>query len=133
MRKTGTADVNGKSPTSWFASFAPANAPKYVTVVMVPEGGTGDTTGAPIARKIWDGMYGLEGAKPALSNGTLPAGLPVVRTDGTVAPPGTKVPVPPRGVRPTPTASPSGGTRALGGPADLPWAEERRRTPLGLM
>ena len=131
--KTGTADVNGKSPTSWFASFAPANAPKYVTVVMVPEGGTGGTTAAPIARKIWDGMYGLEGAKPALSNGTLPAGLPVVRTDGTVAPPGTKVPVPPRVVRPTPTASPSGGTRALGGPADLPWAEERRRTPLGLM
>jgi penicillin-binding protein 2 len=124
--KTGTADVNGKAPTSWFASFAPVNGSKYVTVVMVPEGGTGGTTAAPIARKIWDGMYGLEGSKPTLTNGSLPATLPVVRPDGSIAPPGTKVPVAPRLVPLTVTPSP--GTSALGGPPALPWAEAPRRT-----
>ncbi|MGB8650871.1 MAG: penicillin-binding protein 2, partial [Mycobacteriales bacterium] len=91
--KTGTADVNGKAPTSWFASFAPVNGSKYVTVVMVPEGGTGGTTAAPIARKIWDGMYGLEGSKAVLGpGGTLPGTLPVVMPDGSIGRPGTKVP-----------------------------------------
>jgi penicillin-binding protein 2 len=120
--KTGTADVNGKSPTSWFASFAPVSAPKYVTVVMVPEGGTGGTTAAPIARKIWDGMYGLEGKKRVLgADGALPKALPVVRPDGTIAPPGTKVPRP--AVRATPSSS---STKALRSPS-LPWAEAPRR------
>ncbi|MCW2599014.1 MAG: penicillin-binding protein 2 [Frankiales bacterium] len=120
--KTGTADVNDKAPTSWFASFAPVDHSKYVTVVMVPEGGTGGSTAAPIARKIWDGMYGLEGAQAVLSNGSLPVALPVVRPDGTVAAPGTKVPVAPRVV----VSSSSTGTRALGG-LPLPWAEAARR------
>ena len=114
--KTGTADVNNKAPTSWFASFAPASHPKYVTVVMVPEGGTGGTTAAPISRKIWDAIFGLEGAKSTLKAGALPVGLPVVRNDGTIAPPGTKV------VRAAPT--PTGTTQSLG----LPWGEEARRT-----
>ena len=30
--KTGTADIQGKQPTSWFAAMAPANNPKYVVV-----------------------------------------------------------------------------------------------------
>jgi penicillin-binding protein 2 len=112
--KTGTADVNKKSPTSWFASFAPLDHPKYVTMVMVPESGTGGTTAAPIARKIWDAIYGLENTKSDLKQGALPTGLPVVRNDGTIAPPGTHV------VRPSPT----GTTQSLG----LPWAEEARRS-----
>ena len=110
--KTGTADVRGKSPTSWFASFAPASAPKYSVVVMVPEGGTGGTTAAPIARAIYDGMYGLEGKKGVLGNG-LPTALPVVRTDGSVAPPGTRVPLAPRVLRPMPATR--GTVTALGG------------------
>jgi penicillin-binding protein 2 len=111
--KTGTADVNNKAPTSWFASFAPASHPKYATVVMVPEAGTGGVTAAQISRKIWDSIYGVEGAKSDLKNASLPVGLPVVRNDGTIAPPGTHV------VRPSPT----GTTQSLG----LPWAEEARR------
>jgi penicillin-binding protein 2 len=123
--KTGTADVNDKSPTSWFASFAPVQHPRYVTVVMVPEGGTGGTTAAPIVRKIWDGIYGLEGAKAVLpAGGALPATLPVVRPDGTVAPPGTRVP------RPVATPSGSPSTSALA-PAPLPWAEAVRRWSAG--
>lgn len=113
--KTGTADVFGKQPTSWFASLAPAAAPKYVVTVMIPEGGTGGTSAAPIARKIWDAMYGLEGAKPVLSpGGVLPASLPVVRPDGSVGPPGTKVPVPP--VTTTALPAPPSGTSALPAP-----------------
>ncbi|MCW2586780.1 MAG: Peptidoglycan glycosyltransferase [Frankiales bacterium] len=120
--KTGTADVQGKAPISWFASFAPATAPKYAVVVMVPEAGTGGTTAAPIAREIYDAMYGFGGKKALLGpGGVLPSGLPVVRPDGTIAPPGTKVPKPAQRVLPTPATS----TRALGGP--LPWAEAVRR------
>ncbi len=131
--KTGTADVQGKAPTSWFASFAPANAPKYAVVVMVTEAGTGGTTSAPIARDIYDAMYGLSGKKALLGpDGVLPSALPVVRPDGTIAPPGTKVPVRPRLVTPTASAAPATGTtRALGGPPTLPWAVEPRRSSSG--
>ena len=123
--KTGTADVNGKAPTSWFASFAPVSNSRFVTVVMVPEGGTGVTTAAPIARKIWDGIYGLENAKAALPGGVTPATLPVVRPDGTVGRPGTRVPRPavkvPYQPAPVASAAPSPSAQAL------PWAEVVRR------
>ena len=119
----GTADVRGKSPTSWFASFAPAAAPKYAVVVMVPEAGTGGTTAAPIARAIWDGMYGLEGRRGVLGNG-LPTALPVVRGDGSIAPPGTRVPLPPRVLRPRPAPAPTPGLNALG---QLPFTDLPRR------
>jgi penicillin-binding protein 2 len=101
--KTGTADVQGKAPTSWFASFAPADKPRYAMVVMVPEAGTGGTVAAPITRKIYDAMYGFRGQKRLLNpDGSLPSLLPVVRADGTIAPPGTLVPR-----RPVATATPS--------------------------
>ena len=125
--KTGTADVRGKSPTSWFASFAPAAAPKYAVVVMVPEAGTGGTTAAPIARAIYDGMYGLEGRRGVLGNG-LPTALPVVRGDGSIAPPGTRVQLPPRVLKPKPAPSPTPGVSALG---QLPFADLPRRRPAG--
>jgi penicillin-binding protein 2 len=128
--KTGTADVQGKAPTSWFASFAPAGAPRYAIVVMVPEAGTGGTTAAPIAREIWDAMYGFSGKKPLLGpGGVLPDKLPIVRSDGTIAPPGTRGLTPPVMVAPTPTSSPSPSSQALGA---LPWAEAVRRGSWGL-
>lgn len=85
--KTGTAEVYGKKDTSWFASYAPANNPRYAVVVMVSQGGTGATTAAPAVREIWDGMYGLEGKKGALVNGKLPDKPPTVAPDGTLAAP----------------------------------------------
>jgi penicillin-binding protein 2 len=122
--KTGTADVLNKAPTSWFASFAPVAGSRYVTVVMVPEAGTGGTTAAPIARKIWDGIYGLEGSRPALSPaGVLPATLPVVLPDGSIGRPGTRVPHRPTTV----VSSPSPSTQALGPVGGLPWADLPRR------
>jgi penicillin-binding protein 2 len=57
--KTGTADIAGKQPFSWFACMAPANNPRYVVVVMVEQGGHGATTAAPIARHILEALFHL--------------------------------------------------------------------------
>jgi penicillin-binding protein 2 len=128
--KTGTADIEGKQPVSWFASYAPANAPRYVVVAMVTEGGTGGTTAAPITREIYDGLYGLEGKPALLKNGALPDELPVVRPDGTVGPPGTKTGRPaPTVVTPaSPSPPPSPGGQGSSAAAALPVAEPARRT-----
>jgi len=55
--KTGTAQVGGKQPTSVFASFAPANDPKYVVDVFIEEGGYGANAAAPTVRRIYDGLF----------------------------------------------------------------------------
>jgi penicillin-binding protein 2 len=57
--KTGTADIVGKQPYSWFAAMAPANNPKYVVVVMVEQGGHGGVTAAPVARRILQGLFNM--------------------------------------------------------------------------
>jgi penicillin-binding protein 2 len=120
--KTGTADVQGLAPTSWFASFSD----KYAMVVMVPEAGTGGTTAGPISRKIWAAMYGADGRKRILdAKGELPSELPVVLPDGSIGRPGTAVPRKPDVVVATPKATPS--TVALPRLAGLPWAEAPRR------
>jgi penicillin-binding protein 2 len=58
--KTGTAEVAGKQPHSWFAAMAPAENPRYVIVAMVEEGGHGSQVAAPIVRRIIEGLYGLD-------------------------------------------------------------------------
>ncbi|WP_329241277.1 penicillin-binding protein 2 [Actinoallomurus sp. NBC_01490] len=86
--KTGTAEVWGKKDNSWFASYAPANNPHYVVVVMVTQTGTGSTTAAPAVREIWEDMYGLrKGKKADLPDGKVPDRLPTLAADGTIAPP----------------------------------------------
>jgi len=54
--KTGTAEVFGKQATSWFASYAPANRPRYAVVVVVSQGGTGAETSAPAVRQIYEAI-----------------------------------------------------------------------------
>ena len=54
--KTGTAQVQGKGDTSWFATYFPADNPQYVAVVAVEEGGWGASVAAPIARRIAESM-----------------------------------------------------------------------------
>ncbi len=95
--KTGTAEVDGKQDTSWFASFAPATNPDLVVVGMVSQGGTGGTVAAPMVADVYKGIYGFSGRKAALPGGKLPALLPRVRPDGLIAAPGAKVagPAPP--------------------------------------
>jgi len=43
---------------------------------MLPNSGYGADAAAPAVRKIWDGLYGLEGSQAALPGGELPAKLP---------------------------------------------------------
>lgn len=58
--KTGTAEVHGKEDTAWFASYAPADRPRYVVAVVVSQGGTGGATAAPIARDVHEKLAGIE-------------------------------------------------------------------------
>jgi penicillin-binding protein 2 len=57
--KTGTADLPPKAPFAWFASFAPVGDPKYVVAVMVEQGGHGGVSAAPVARAIYQKLFGL--------------------------------------------------------------------------
>ncbi len=57
--KTGTAEVAGRQSTSWFASFAPADDPEYVVVVNVDEGGLGAATSGPVARAVYEQIFGI--------------------------------------------------------------------------
>jgi penicillin-binding protein 2 len=84
--KTGTAQVQGNQSTSVFASFAPCDHPKFVVVVMIPNSGFGAQVAGPAVRRIWDGLFGLEGHKAALPGGVLP-GLPRLDKAGQVLPP----------------------------------------------
>ncbi len=76
--KTGTAEVFGKQDTSWFASWAPADKPaQYVVVAMIEQAGLGAQAAAPVARAIFEGIYGLTGKKAALPTGP-PSAVPHV-------------------------------------------------------
>jgi penicillin-binding protein 2 len=57
--KTGTGEVVGKRDTSWFVSYAPANAPRWVVSVVVAQGGPGARTAAPVARAVHETLRGL--------------------------------------------------------------------------
>ena len=58
--KTGTAQVFGQSDYAWYCSYAPANDPKYVVVVMIQQGGHGGVSAAPAARMIYDALFHLK-------------------------------------------------------------------------
>jgi penicillin-binding protein 2 len=85
--KTGTAEVYGKDDTSWFASFAPADKPRLVTVVMVSQGGQGAMAAAPAVDRIWQAIFGMHGQQPLLPGGALPNGLPAFGPDRMVTTP----------------------------------------------
>jgi penicillin-binding protein 2 len=86
--KTGSAQVTGnKVSTSWFASYAPANKPRYAVIMMVTEGGTGSKTSGPSVRKIYESIFGVRYGTVNPANSILVGGaprdsLPVVRNDG---------------------------------------------------
>ncbi len=95
--KTGSAQVTGdKISTSWFASYAPANKPRYAIVVMVTQGGTGSKTSGPSVRKIYEALFGINGTTVNPNNSVLVGGapsksLPVIRPDGTPVTPKGKM------------------------------------------
>jgi peptidoglycan glycosyltransferase len=58
--KTGTAEVEGAEPHSWFICFAPERDPDIALAVVVENGGEGGRTAAPIARDILETALGIE-------------------------------------------------------------------------
>jgi penicillin-binding protein 2 len=68
--KTGTAQVFGKGDYGWYASYAPANDPKYVVVVMIEQGGHGGTVSAPASRLIYDQLFHQKGSTVTSSSPT---------------------------------------------------------------
>ncbi|MEU9107647.1 penicillin-binding protein 2 [Streptomyces xanthophaeus] len=79
--KTGTAEVQGKQTTSWFASYTE----DYAIVMTISQGGTGSGASGPAVRKIYEAMYGLDPTgKQDLAKALLPkpaTALPVIRPD----------------------------------------------------
>jgi penicillin-binding protein 2 len=72
--KTGTAQItdprgNIVGHTTWFASCAPFERPRWVVVVMVEEGRSGGGTCAPMAGKIYRAIQKLEAERrPVVAN-----------------------------------------------------------------
>ena len=69
--KTGTAQVQDErntltGHTTWFASFAPYEQPRYAVVVMVENGVTGGATCAPVAHDIYEALLQCE--RPGATN-----------------------------------------------------------------
>ncbi|MNW59487.1 Penicillin-binding protein 2B [compost metagenome] len=66
-RKTGTSQQSAKGDlrdNGVFIAFAPRENPKLAVAVVIPEGGFGSSSAAPVARKIFDAYdweYGLDG------------------------------------------------------------------------
>lgn len=61
--KTGTAqigDVDSGLNYAWFISHAPVDDPEYVIAVYLDRAGHGGESAAPIARQIWEGVYGID-------------------------------------------------------------------------
>ncbi|MFD3677344.1 penicillin-binding protein 2 [Streptomyces sp. NPDC058613] len=79
--KTGTAEVQGKQTTSWFASYTE----DYAIVMTISQGGTGSGASGPAVRKIYEAMYGLdEKGNQDLAKALLPkpaTALPALRPD----------------------------------------------------
>ena len=55
--KTGTAQTPSGGDHSWYASWAPADAPRVVVVVLIEHGGFGVEAAAPAAREIYSAFF----------------------------------------------------------------------------
>ena len=52
--KTGTAQVDGKADTSLFASYGPANAPRWVVTAVMEESGFGAEAAGEVTRRVYE-------------------------------------------------------------------------------
>ncbi|WP_030845971.1 penicillin-binding protein 2, partial [Streptomyces sp. NRRL F-4474] len=86
--KTGTAEVQGKQTTSWFASYTE----DYAIVMTISQGGTGSGASGPAVRKIYEAMYGLDPTgRQDLAKALLPkpaTALPAIWPDDEISPNG---------------------------------------------
>jgi penicillin-binding protein 2 len=83
--KTGTAQVFGKnangtlkSDTSWFASYAPTDKPRFAVVMMVSQGGFGASSSGVGVRQIYETLFGVTGSTVVPGAAIYPEGKPPV-------------------------------------------------------
>ena len=84
--KTGTAQVFGKnangtlkSDTSWFASYAPTDKPRFAVVMMVSQGGFGASSSGVGVRQIYETLFGVTGSAIVPGAAIYPEGKPPVK------------------------------------------------------
>jgi penicillin-binding protein 2 len=84
--KTGTAQVFGKnangtlkSDTSWFASYAPSEKPRFAVVMMVSQGGFGASSSGVGVRQIYETLFGVTGSKVVPGAAIYPEGKPPLK------------------------------------------------------
>jgi penicillin-binding protein 2 len=59
--KTGTAEIGETGLNdAWFVAYGPSDAPEYVVSVYVERSGHGGENAAPVARQIFEGLFGLD-------------------------------------------------------------------------
>ncbi|WP_379159094.1 peptidoglycan D,D-transpeptidase FtsI family protein [Paenibacillus sp. sgz5001063] len=92
-RKTGTSQQQAKGElrdNGVFIAFAPRDKPKLAVAVVIPEGGFGSNSAAPVARKIFDAYdweYGLDGVpkKSLKTENAVPGSTPTASPENTPA------------------------------------------------
>jgi penicillin-binding protein 2 len=62
--KTGTAQAPPKQDTALFVGMAPAYDVRYVTAVVMEQSGFGASAAAPVARRVFGQLSGLEAQTP---------------------------------------------------------------------
>ena len=67
---------SSKDDTSWFASFAPASAPRYAVVMMGSPGGFGAAVSPVGGKEIYSALYGVVGNKINPAKAIFPASGP---------------------------------------------------------
>jgi penicillin-binding protein 2 len=63
--KTGTAQAPPKQDTALFAAYGPTQDPQHVVTVVMEQSGFGASAAAPVARRIFGTLSGLEQGAPA--------------------------------------------------------------------
>jgi penicillin-binding protein 2 len=59
--KTGTAELGETALNdAWFVAYGPSDDPEYVVAVFLERAGHGGESAAPIARQIYEGIFGLD-------------------------------------------------------------------------
>jgi penicillin-binding protein 2 len=59
--KTGTAEIGETGLNdAWFVAYGPTDAPQYVVAVYIERSGHGGENAAPVARQIFEGLFGID-------------------------------------------------------------------------
>jgi penicillin-binding protein 2 len=60
--KTGTAQIGESAELNraWFIAYGPAQEPRYVVSVYLDRAGHGGESAAPVARQIFEGLFGID-------------------------------------------------------------------------